>query len=144
MKQEIFDGKYVIFDNGDIWSNLSKKFIKPLLTKKGYYKVNINNKQYYIHRLVAQSFIDNPNNLPIINHINENKIDNRIENLEWCDSRYNINYYYKSKYPNCYLTKHGSYQVTIFHNKKVIKLGTYKTIEQAYNVVLSYKKKNNI
>ena len=49
-------------------------------------------KQIYIHRLVAMAFIPNLDNLPQINHINENRQDNRVENLEWCDSKYNSNY----------------------------------------------------
>ena len=47
---------------------------------------------FYAHRLVAIHFIDNPNNFPYINHKNQDKSDNRVENLEWCDAKYNINY----------------------------------------------------
>ena len=57
-----------------------------------YLRVYLNGKGCRIHRLVAQAFIPNPNNLPCINHKNENKYDNRVENLEWCDYSYNVNY----------------------------------------------------
>lgn len=49
-------------------------------------------KWYKIHRLVAMSFIENPNNYPEVNHKDENKENNRVDNLEWCDSYYNNNY----------------------------------------------------
>ena len=49
-------------------------------------------KQYYVHRLVAQAFIPNPNNLPCINHKNEIPYDNRVDNLEWCTVLYNNTY----------------------------------------------------
>ncbi len=54
--------------------------------QKGYYKI------FFIHRLVAQAFIANPNNLPQVNHKNEIKTDNRAENLEWVSAEENLNY----------------------------------------------------
>lgn len=62
----------------------------------GYQVVNLkkdgNRKSFMVHRLVAMTFIPNPNNYPIVNHKNENKLDNRVENLEWCDLKYNSSY----------------------------------------------------
>ena len=49
-------------------------------------------KIYYIHRLVAEAFLDNPNNYPCVNHKDENTLNNCVDNLEWCSSKYNINY----------------------------------------------------
>lgn len=49
-------------------------------------------KYISVHRLVATAFIPNPNNLPMINHKDENKQNNRVDNLEWCDHLYNVHY----------------------------------------------------
>lgn len=49
-------------------------------------------KNYFIHRLVAQAFIPNPNNYPIVNHKDENPSNNSVDNLEWCTVKYNTNY----------------------------------------------------
>ena len=56
---------------------------------KGYRLVQFNGKSEKAHRLIAEAFIENPNNLPQINHINHNPSDNRVENLEYCTQRYN-------------------------------------------------------
>ena len=60
--------------------------------KLGYKAVTIGGKPISVHRLVAQAFIPNPNNLPMVNHKDENPSNNRVENLEWCDAKYNCNY----------------------------------------------------
>lgn len=56
------------------------------------YAKNGKAKHEYIHRLVAIAFLDNPDNLPQVNHKDENKANNCVENLEWCSVKYNINY----------------------------------------------------
>lgn len=64
--------------------------------KDGYFKVTLSkqgaHKQFSVHRLVAEHFLNNPNDLKIINHKDENKHNNIVDNLEWCTSSYNINY----------------------------------------------------
>lgn len=71
----------------------NEKILKYFVNEIGYPTINLyegtKRKQYRVHRLVAQAFIDNPNNYPCINHKNEIKTDNRVENLEWCTIGYN-------------------------------------------------------
>lgn len=74
------------------------RILKPVLLRQGYLAVSIfydGNKKAKlkkIHRLVAEAFIPNPNAFPIINHKDEVKTNNRVDNLEWCTNKYNSNY----------------------------------------------------
>lgn len=65
---------------------------KLIENNRGYYKVYIFGKYRLVHRLVAEAFIDNPNGYPHINHKDENRKNNCVENLEWCTPMYNTHY----------------------------------------------------
>ena len=81
--------------------NTKGKILKPSKDKDGYLKVTLSKqnkrKSFFIHRLVAQEFLSNYDNLPQINHKNEIKSDNRVENLEWCEHKYNQNFGTRNK-----------------------------------------------
>ena len=91
-----YENLYAVTSCGKIWSYQKKKFLKPRNSGKGYLKVDLSkngvHKQYYIHRLVAEAYIPNIENLPQVNHKDENKANNCVNNLEWCDAKYNMNY----------------------------------------------------
>lgn len=80
---------------------LKEIIMSPKTTRFGYYAVRLckngKKKDFLVHRLVAQAFIPNNFNLPQINHKDENRKNNNVENLEWCDASYNINYGNRNK-----------------------------------------------
>lgn len=82
---------YYATENGHIFSSKSGIILKEQ-EYGGYKYVGIRGKTLRVHRLIAFAFIPNPNNYPCINHIDENKHNNSIENLEWCTYQYNNNY----------------------------------------------------
>ena len=90
-----YDGMYDVSSEGRVWSHRTNKILKPLDNGRGYKTVNLGyNNRHLIHRLVCMTFIQNPDpeHLTEVNHINEDKGDNRSCNLEWCDRKYNLNY----------------------------------------------------
>lgn len=89
---------YQVSNYGRVKSlKFGKERIKnPKKINGGYFQIGLNKngktKGHLIHRLVAEAFIPNPDNLPIINHKDEDKTNNHVENLEWCSYKYNSNY----------------------------------------------------
>lgn len=85
-----YQGRLKINKDGDLYSLISKKILKPHKMPNGYiaYSIMLNHprrtRTEYLHRLLAETFIPNPENKATINHINGDKSDNRLENLEWC------------------------------------------------------------
>lgn len=88
--------RYRVSNKGNVWSDKQNKMLKPYPTNEGYLRVSLSHKSkkraHYIHRLVMQAFEANPDNLPEVNHIDEVKENNCLDNLEWCTRDYNNNY----------------------------------------------------
>lgn len=87
---------YDISTLGRIRNNKTGHIIKPDKEEKGYcrltIKVNGKKKHYAVHRLVAIAFIPNPNNLPQVDHIDNDKSNNRVDNLRWVSNKENSQY----------------------------------------------------
>ena len=94
-----YEGLYQVSNYGRVKSftrnTIRTHILKCNVKKNGYIYITLYNngyKYYRLHRLVAETFIPNPNNYPCINHKDENKQNNKIDNLEWCTWKYNANY----------------------------------------------------
>lgn len=91
-----YEGRYSVSDDGQVFSHIRNRELKPKLDRYGYKAVALSKdgKSHHItvHRLVAMTFIPNPFSKKCVNHINEIKIDNRVENLEWVTVEENDNH----------------------------------------------------
>ncbi len=87
---------YEVSTTGRVRNPRTGKIVNPRKDKYGYLVVGLYKdgvrKFCKVHRLVAQAFLPNPDGLPIVNHKDENKENNRVDNLEWCNDKYSINY----------------------------------------------------
>lgn len=93
--------EYEVSSLGTVKNARTGKIIKSRTTKTGYKLVDLHKNCHvstkYIHRLVDEAFIQNQNNLPQVNHKDENKENNCVENLEWCTASYNLSYNDRAK-----------------------------------------------
>lgn len=82
-----YEGRYSITEDGRIYSHKTKRFLAPKYGKDGYMRISLNkngvSKSYLIHRLVGETFLENLENKPTIDHIDRNKHNNHVSNLRW-------------------------------------------------------------
>ena len=139
---------YFINELGEILStkNKQQRILKKKLDKTtGYYKIILSEKgktkTYNIHRLVANAFINNPFNYKYVNHKDENKQNNSVDNLEWCTHKYNDNYGTRNQRLS---EKHSKKILQIDVNGKTIKeWNSIKEINNNLNLRIEWSLKHN-
>ena len=90
-KYDIPNCKYYVTDEGRLFNKITNEEFIPVPNKNGYVYITIQYKRVKLHRIIAEAFIPNPDNKPQIDHINRNKLDNRVENLRWVTAQENSN-----------------------------------------------------
>lgn len=143
---EGYEGYYQVSNLGNVRSLNYRHHggvhnLKQSVLPEGYLFVilwkNKATKMFYVHRLVGQAFLDNPHKYPEVNHIDENKQNNSVKNLEWCSSQYNTNYS-RLKHPERY--------VTTMNGKRTKKVTKYslRPVKQQTRDGMLIKQWNNI
>ncbi|PNX51340.1 MAG: hypothetical protein BV456_03575 [Thermoplasmata archaeon M8B2D] len=132
-----YENLYKANKNGNIYTCKYKKFLKPGDVGHGYLGVSLTKnkkaKTHKVHRLIALTFIENKNNLPQVNHKDEDKTNNCVDNLEWCTFKYNNNYGTRTK------------RVAIGHFKEVFKIDILNgNIIERYNSAKQASILNNL
>jgi|LakMenE18May11ns_1017448.scaffolds.fasta_scaffold9733409_3 hypothetical protein len=139
---------------GKVKLTWKEKILKGAILKGGYYTIHFcvynKKKRMLFHRLIAIHFIDNPSNLTQVNHIDGNKLNNAIENLEWVSNRENSchakkNVKSSSQYTGvCWHKRDNKWASHIYHKGKLLHLGVFNTEEEAYNARIKFEQENNI
>lgn len=136
---------YKISSYGNVM-NMKGKVLNGDKAKGGYHRVTIRNnkkaKRFSVHRLVAINFLKNPNNYPIVGHIDNNPSNNKVDNLEWCTQKQNLEHAAKTGgmrkglRKGCYLNKKGSipiYGVCLKTGKKIKFPSISEAIRRGFN-----------
>jgi hypothetical protein len=134
-----YEEYYNINRNGEVYSKFKNRILIPYKqsiknSNLKYLRLELQGKKYFIHRLLALQFLPNPNDYPIIDHIDRNTLNNNLNNLRWTTisvNRGNCDGWNKSGYKNIRITKSNTYEVSIYLNGKTIYDKSFKTLDEA-------------
>lgn len=135
-----FEEGYEITMCGKVWSNKRNKYLKLSVNNNGYLQCSLNQRHYHIHVLLAKVFIINTENLPTVDHIDGEKLNNNLSNLRWF-SRTNQNYNKRkqrnsaSQFKGVTLCK-NKWRARYTVNNKQIYIGYFEDELEAYRAVL--------
>ena len=146
---EGYEGLYMVSSLGRVKTLVGRykgvTILKESQKKNGYHSVVLyKNKKpctYLVHRLVAQAFIPNPNNLPQVNHKDENPSNNCVANLEWCSVNYNINYG-NGNHKRSLAQKGKKFTKTHIENMSKARIGKRKGAENPKSIPVAQYNKN--
>ena len=127
---------YIITKDGKVINKKKGNVLKPQLNGKGYLRVSIGKQLKFVHRLVAEKYIPNLNNLPQVNHKDGNKLNNCIDNLEWVTPKENIGHAIKNGFRKANNTTVLNAK-EVKEIKKLFETKSMKEIAEMYNVSLS-------
>jgi len=136
---------YLIYPSGKVYSKASKRYLKKWLGNRGYYCYTIEKRNILVHRLIAEHFIENPDNKPFVDHIDRNRTNNKLNNLRWATRSENnqntaVQKNNKIGIKNILYdknVKHWRYK-KMFNGKYHQK--TFKTLEEAIQYKINYEK----
>ena len=135
--------KYQVSNLGNVKNNKGK-FLKGWITK-GYRYVSLCNngitKKYRVHRLVAENFINNLNDFPVVDHIDENKLNNNVDNLTWCTQKENLDRYFIPRRPKNYKIRIRKSKILNYHlPKKVLQYDLNENYINTWNSTMDIER----
>lgn len=133
---------YVVYPDGSIFNSKTQLFLKGSIKSDGYLRVGLTlhgkTTKYYVHRLVATAYLENQQQLPCVNHLNNDKLNNCFYNLEWCTQQQNISHKVKQnrqvRGENCHSHKLKEFEVLEIRQKYASENVSIRFLANKYNV----------